>query len=266
MKHAYITPEAGLQKMGSLVRPHPRYDTGAVSARLHCDIPRDHVALADEILRQKTGIIRTHVRSALAQLGIQAFEDAYTTYELKGSTLVIDTLLTDLRAGRGSHTIAALYTLFRQHPKGHLRLAHTGLFPDEAKVKEISFPIQTGYTIGKQFAPTEIGDMLAGSAREWIQRHRHEMPALPGTLDTGAFFLGGIDAKALNGHTVLIDPDAEVDGAPSAVSHLHSHILQKGRSHELRQVELFNKGPAVPLGLLRITGTAYECANSDNGV
>lgn len=266
MNHAYITPEATLEDLQHL-KPHPVFGTPSMHATFRIKLNNSAAQLAEEILKHRTGQIRWHVRSALAQLGLEAFGDEYSECFLRGNRLIMDTHLTDLRVPDRSPTLEALRYLFHTKKKGSFRVAHAGLFPDAARQGKVSFPIEAAYRLDRMFGHEEIEQMLSGSARKWIEDHRYSVP-VPETIDQGAYFLGGIDVRGHNGHTVLLDPVVEVDGTESLLGQSQSPILQKKRSGSgYRQVEIKHRGrKAVPVSAVRVTGSVFECINEDSGV
>lgn len=237
-----------------------------------------------DIVGSQAGKVVEHVRSFLAQLGLQAFGEGITTHISANSGIEIDTQITSLNGEKGLRVIDSLRTLLYEGYKP--AIMHVGLFPDSARVTSscdvqeacargalyinggdifddgsIGLPNATGYSFAEQaWSHAEITSMITANGRKKLSAMR--LPAaMPDSMESEDFLVTGfhLDTKAFH---VALRTNTISEGQMSPVIHANSPVLHAGRTTGERQFELkIPKGFSQKIEPLRVVADLYRAAD-----
>lgn len=284
---AHITQDGIATQLGSERLLHPAYGTDAYGLRVSLTLTPHESELYREFVERHTGEVRWHVRSFMAQLGLDAFHPSSTSSRLQGDQLEIDTLLTNLNGEKGVRAIEMQRSLMQQ---GHEpRVMHAGLLPHAAKVctaavvrlllasrKLAIAPDADVYGDGaiglppneivyrfrdEAWTEQSIAAMLLGQGRETLFSMRDEQDSLPVYLGPREFLVTGVKLETTNHHVVL-RRTVVADGERTKIIHGESCVLHAGRTRAgWRQFEIFNTGNAPQLTeTMRVVADLYRAS------
>lgn len=265
---------------------HPVYQTQSFVLLAELPLTPEEAALYVELIQHDSGVVRLHIRSALAQLGVDAFHPTSLSMQLEDGLLKIETLITSFNGDMGMRVINDMRELIH---KGEMpRIMHAGLLPHTARVqsgteveklcKEGSLKIDNAdiYADGSIGLPPQgavyhfreqacthdaICSILLGEGRATLASLREEECELPELIFSGDFLVTGVDLHTKDHHVVLRRETLEGDRT-SSVIHGESCVLHAGRTRGgTRQLELWNAhGRTQKVPALRVVADLYRAS------
>jgi len=284
MASAMITSDGHAVHIGTEATQHPIYGTPSFELRASLPLTEGEALLYGELQSQSSGVTRFHIRSALAQLGLDAFHPATVDVRFKDGGLDIITLITSFNGDRGQRVIECMRAMIQQAQKP--RIMHAGLFPDATRVSSAALvaalveqesliingsdiyddgsiglvPAAPLYTFEDNLCTDDlIHSILVGDGRATLASVRSEESDLPKAMHSKAFLVTGVDVHTRDHHVVL-RREVLSGGVHANVVHGESCILQAGRTRGgSRQLELWNaNGKAQITESLRIIADLYK--------
>lgn len=286
MASAMITSDGHAVHIGTETVQHPVYRTPSFELRASLPLTAQEALLYAHLQSQGGGVARFHIRSALAQLGLDAFHPATLDVRLTDGSLDILTLITSFNGEGGQRVIECMRGMIQRAQKP--RIMHAGLFPHAARVSSAEVikalveqesliingsDIYDDGSIGLvpaaplySFADTLCTDgliqsILLGDGRATLASIRTESSELPLEMHSKAFLVTGVDVHTRDHHVVL-RREVLSGGVHANVVHGESCILQAGRTRGgSRQLELWNaNGKAQVTQSLRIVADVYKAS------
>ncbi len=283
---ADISQDGHIVGMSAHTERHPVYKTEAVDCKFSVRFTLEQAGLAYELLRRFPGDISFSIRSALAQLGIDAFHPDCTETEIDGTSFITHTLITHLDEGRSEPVFNALRHVAGQGKQPSF--SRVSLLPDQAIVPQNELlesiakqrlELSADVLIlpdGKMCLPLEhiqyffddslrtpeaLERIIAGSARGAIKDARTSQPALPEQLHAREFLVTGANISTPDFHIVL-ENMTFIRGEVSSIVHSASFFLDAGRTVKGagdRQLELWNAdGGSVQTADIQAVARAYR--------
>jgi hypothetical protein len=265
---------------------HPFYKTVSFEMRVKLPLMPLEASLYRSLEDGSEGVVRLHIRSALAQLGVDAFHPSSVTMRLENDCLIIDTLITSFNGDTGLKVIERMRSLIAdgRNPK----VMHAGFFPHASRVSAEtdvhsaihngSLKIGTGdiYADGSiGLAPVSplyrlradafVGDaidrILTGEGRSILATLWEEPDLIPAKITSKEFLVTGVVLDTTHYHVVL-RREVLTGGVHAEVVHGESCILQAGRTRGgSRQLELWNtNGKDQETALLRVVADLYQAS------
>jgi hypothetical protein len=284
-QRAHVSSDGCALKIGMDAIEHPIYGTTSYYLLAALTLSPEEKCLY-ECAESGDGLFRLHIRSALAQLGVDAFHPSCAKIVMTENVLRIETLITSFNGEGGMHVISRIRTLIDQGV--FPRIMHAGFFPKAAKLQTAAqvnelitsqslyigdadtyadgsvglIPADPLYTFRREAITSEsIDTILMGHGRATLVKLRGKSAALPEQLLPGAFIVTGVNVETKDHHVVL-RREVLTDGVHAKVVHGESCILQAGRTRGgSRQLELWNtNGTPQPLKKLRVVADIYKAA------
>lgn len=282
---ALITSDGKAMHIGNDTTVHPAYGTPSFELRAELVLTPEEAALYKELTEKGTGVARLHIRSALAQLGVDAFHPAVLDMRLEGDTLVIETLITSFNGETGMAVIERMRRLIAEQT--FPRIMHAGLFPHVARVgsaEEVKALVADGslriggtdiypdgsigltpafplYRFRTDALDDVIDGILTGEGRSTLMSLWENLDVLPSAMRSREFIVTGVEVETTHHHVVL-RREVLTDGVHAEVVHGESCILQAGRTRGgSRQLELWNaNGHPQRTDALRIVADLYKAS------
>lgn len=283
---AMITGDGAAVHIGTRQEVHPVY--GTPSFELHARLPlgTEEVALYQELTAHGTGFARLHIRSALAQLGLDAFHPSCAASRLHEGELVIETLITAFNGETGYRVIDRMRELIASGAS--VRVMHAGLFPHVSRVATAEdvralvgggeldingadiyadgsvglVPASPLYRLREGALTAEAIDaIVTGPGRASLLSLWSAPGELPPHIASKEFLVTGVGVHTRDHHVVL-RREVLTGGEHAEVVHGESCILQAGRTRGgARQLELWNRnGKVQPTAELRVVADLYRAA------
>jgi|GEM_PF-2345827 len=240
---------------------HPLYGTPAHSLRMTASLDQLERESADNLLwtTDVSKTIRHSIRSWAAQLGLAGFNPECTEVRLRGSTVDVETLVSDIS---GKEDGMLIDSLRRNVSSGKARLSRILLLPPDSLEGLKRLPLQTDrhYDFDRRdLSPETIDGIWQGaSGRQAILDIRKNMGMVPDTLLPGRYFVGAVEANP-NEHCWVIEPELMRGENRVRVLHDQSCLYDPVRTQGERQVEIRNiNGIAESLKDLDVLVSVYR--------
>lgn len=288
MESSFITRDGYVVSVGEDEVLHPVYNIPSYEMTVHLTLSPEELLLYRHISSSGEGVIRMHIRSSLAQLGVDAFHPSTSIVNIEGAILSISTLIVSFNGLIGQNVIGCIRGLSKNQIKPCVM--HLGLFPHKTRVKSAHavqdlidkkllridgadmyqdgsiglVPIAPLYTYDSELCTENaISHILFGNGRKNLISLRKE-DALGDTLDPGVFLVCGVAIDTTQNHVVLRREVKTNTCQMTDVVHGESCILQAGRTRGgSRQLELWNRGNApINIRSLRIIADMYRADDS----
>lgn len=244
MNIALSTPEGVLTGMSSSAQCYPDYHTPGFEVRINVQLPEGmRETFRQAIERTDGNIIRpidVHLRSGLAQAGLEAGHPSCTQVKMQGNAACITTMITDVNDLRRHPVLKMVRSMAQER---HVQMMELLYLPDEAKTGEEMLPLLSGgsYKIRWQDIPSKkLRAALQGkSLRKTIKKHR-EFVRDPKVIGPDDFYLGQVFNPSSNGDLVVLSREIfDAQGASLPWSQLSAVRWQPKRScHKPREVEV----------------------------
>ncbi len=285
LTEAHVTQEGIVTAVSRRKEEHPVFKTPARGIRLEIPVTPDEKRMM-RILRERDEV-QWHVRSSVAQLGVEAFDPATTMVHFDNhDSVVVDTLCTSLSGENGERVIHEMGRLSRLHEwaifgralmlpaaarRGHdavqdqlkartLRAKNVRVRPDG----EISMPLlpveyKFDDALFDDDALMQILTKQTGG-RALLSKYRTEHP-LPSLVPSHGFFVGRIDVHSSTDHVLLKSETFHDDTVKGDGIQTKSPCLDGGRSvNGSRQVEIRVNGNPVDVSRLWMRASLYKAA------
>ena len=291
-QEALITDDGYVTAISSRPERHPLYGTDAYGMNVEMPLRKEEQSLL-ELLQSADGEIGKfllHIRSFLAQLGVDAFYPETTQVRLAGGSADIRTLLTSLSEECGHRVIEEIRRMVAEGRRAYL--GRGSLLPLSARLnaEQVRTHMREGDLVAEGASVASDGalrlpllpmeyrydavplqsDVLQpilakeGSGRRRIFDSRKIVPSLPSPLASGQFFVGGFDLHTRCSHAIIDTQTCDKDGNPTNALHLSAVLMDAGRTFEGdRQAELRANGRPVDLARLRLHADLYRAAKLD---
>lgn len=288
-KLADVTDDGFLKRVSNQRQKHPVYGTDAFEVEFTVpllDAEARQAEHARELLGRLTGDVRLLYRSAFGQSASDMGHPDVTEFKVNSHKITGTTLLTyfDEQGEAFAATVAGLGII-----KPTVRIGRLALLPHAAQVKykalqsiigtklglsaqatirkdgTLLLPVEgPRYVFDEQARhPAVVTEMLEGSARTVLARHRREEP-LPEVLHSGDFLVAGVKVDAPE-HHVILDATTWVHDGISEIVHGNAAGLIAGRtvSHAgPRQVEIMkmkhSNGRPIPVRDVRVMAKVFR--------
>lgn len=283
---AMITGDGAAMHIGTRQEAHPVYGTPSFGLRARLPMNAEEVALYEELTGNGTGFARLHIRSALAQLGLDAFHPSCTASRLHEGALVIESLITAFNGEVGYRVIDRMRELVSLDVP--VRVMHAGLFPHVSRLEtaEAVHALVSGGTLDINgadiYADGSVGlvpasplyrlregaltaeaidAIVTGQGRASLLPLWSAPGELPAHIASKEFLVTGVGVHTRDHHVVL-RREVLTGGKHAEVVHGESCILQAGRTRGgARQLELWNRnGKTQPTAELRVVADLYRAA------
>lgn len=285
---AHVTGDGVVVGVSDKRQVHPVYGTDAYEMELKLPLFKNEAEQYLELTSARIGDVRCHVRSAIAQMGNDAFHRDTLEHFIRGEVLMIRTLLTNLNGSKGQSVITTTRNLV--HHGHEPRFMHAGLLPHHARVSQkeemlvaqkekvitvssdadfyddgsIGLPHKALYGFNDAaFTTEQIAQILMKEGgREILERNRFPVEEFPQKLQKGQFLVTGTDLRSVAYHVVLRPALVAEEGNIPAFQ-TESPVLHAGRTDtpNHRQLEVIVQDDyEVPLRDTRVVAEFYRAS------
>jgi hypothetical protein len=287
---ALITEDGFATGLSEHIEKHPLYGTDSRELKMIIPLTEQERELAAKLHRGAVmGKQQRHVRSALCQLGVDAFDLKATSTRMIPEGEEITTLITSLSGEDGYRVIDQIEQMIGQGREAYVGRA--SLLPAIAKLRFSDvkdqmengdiraqgaklrpsgilavppMPVEYRFDLSK-LSDSDLQDILAkhmsGRGRISQPDMRTELPTRPKTLEAGQFFVGKIDLNIRLSHAILGAVPEDAQGNPTKATHNSALAMDGGRTQDGdRQVEVRANGHPVDLDGMWFPVELYRAA------